>query len=74
MDLNTKATIYVFANFITWIILSVVAVVLIFHFLSNWILITVLSFAAVIALAYFEEKILCRFIGVIVAFLLKDKS
>ena len=72
MKPNTKANIYVVANMITWIIFCVIAIVLIFHFVSGGILPIMLSIAAVIGLAYFEERILSRVVNRSVAFFLYE--
>jgi predicted PurR-regulated permease PerM len=72
MKPNTKANIYVVANMITWIIFCVITIVLIFHFVLGGILPILLSIAAVIGLAYFEERILSRVVNRSVAFFLYE--
>ena len=74
MRSDLKSHIYGFANLITWIILSVIAVVLIFHFVSSWILCTILIPVAVIGLAFLGERVLCRVVNSIVDFILHDKD
>ena len=73
MKLNMKDHIYEVSNLIIWISLSVIAVVLIIRFVPGLILPTVLSIAAVIGLAFFCERNLCRAVGRIIAFLLHDE-
>lgn len=73
MNENTKANIYVFSNILAWILLSAIAVLIIFHFIEGLALRIILSIVAIIGLAYFEERIFCRIVGRIVAFFLHDK-
>ena len=74
MKPNTKANIYVFTNMFVWIIMSILAVFIIRHYIRILLLRIVLSIAAVIGLAYFEERIFCRYVGKIVAFFLHDNA
>lgn len=72
MKPDNKANVYVAANMFTWIILCAIAITLIVYFISRWILSNVLSIAAVIGLAYFEERIVSRVVNRIVAFFLHE--
>ena len=73
MNVNQKATIYVFTNLLCFVILVFIAFFLIFRFIEAWVLRIILLIISFIGAAYFEERILSRFVNRIVAFFLKDK-
>lgn len=73
MNENLKGTIYACTNFLCLIILALIALFLIFHFIESLVLSIILSVISVIGAAYFEERILSRYVNSIVAFFLHDK-
>ena len=73
MNENQKGTIYGLTNFLCFIILAFIAIFLIFHFIEFLVLNIILSVISVIGAAYFEERILCRYVNSIVAFFLHDE-
>lgn len=73
MNVNQKATIYVFTNLLCFVILVFIAFFLIFRFIEAWVLRIILLIISFIGAAYFEERILSRFVNRIVAFFLQDK-
>lgn len=73
MNENLKGTIYACTNFLCFIILALIALFLIFHFIESLVLSIILSVISVIGAAYFEERILSRYVNSIIAFFLHDK-
>ena len=73
MNKKQKATIYGLSNVLCFILLVFVAIFLIFRFIRHFELRIILSIISFIGAAFFEERILCRFVNRIVAFFLHDK-
>ena len=73
MNGNQKATVYGFANLLCFVILAFIVIFLIFRFIGFFELRIILSVISLIGVAFFEERILSRFVNRIVAFFLHDE-
>ena len=70
---NIYGAIYGLSNVLCFILLAFVAIFLIFRFIRLFELRIILSIISFIGAAFFEERILCRYVNRIVAFFLHDE-